>query len=109
MSPNPPKKKNKLGYILKGGFLFHPFVLKQVPLLLLVMIFSFMTICVRYTVDLQIVHIQNLKREEVDMKYKALSKQAELLEMSRESQVIERLKTVNSKLELAKEPPYIIK
>ncbi|HXK75290.1 MAG TPA: FtsL-like putative cell division protein [Bacteroidaceae bacterium] len=109
MSYTPKKKKNNLGYILKGGFLFHPFVLKQVPLLLLVMIFSFMTICVRYTVDLQIVHIQNLKREEVDMKYKALSKQAELLEMSRESKVIQRLHEVNSKLELAKEPPYIIK
>lgn len=55
------------------------------------------------------IEYDKLKKELQDAKYKALSSSSELTEKSRESNVLEMLKSYNdSTIKIASEPPYII-
>ena len=63
----------------------------------------------RYRYQQQMIEYDKLKKELQDAKYKALSSSSELTEKSRESNVLEMLKSYNdSTIKIASEPPYII-
>ena len=55
------------------------------------------------------IEIDKLKKELTDIKYDALTRSSELMELSRQSRIEEYIKTRDSQLQIATNPPYLIK
>ena len=63
----------------------------------------------RYVCQQQTIEIDKLKKELTDIKYDALTRSSELMELSRQSRIEEYIKTRDSQLQIATNPPYLIK
>ena len=61
------------------------------------------------TSDSALFVIDKLKKELTDIKYDALTRSSELMELSRQSRIEEYIKTRDSQLQIATNPPYLIK
>ena len=81
----------------------------QIGVFLLITLFLIFYIANRYSVQKDLIEIDRLQNELQDAKYKALSSSSQLTEKSRESHVLELLKSnKDSVLKIATQPPYII-
>ena len=77
--------------------------------MLLITFFLILYIANRYSIQQKLIEIDKLQTDLQDAKYKALSSNSQLTEESRESHVLEMLKTnADSTLHIADQPPYII-
>lgn len=95
--------------ILGGDFLTAETIRKQIWLILMVVVFTFIYVANRYNCQKDLLEINDLTEKLKDAKYKALASSSELTEMSRESNVLEMLKNnKDSVLHIANQPPYII-
>lgn len=95
--------------ILGGDVLSTSFMRRQVWLFLLIALFIVVYIANRYSCQLDIIEIDALQKELKDAKYKALSSNSKLTELSRQSNVLEMLKNnKDSTLKMPTQPPYII-
>lgn len=95
--------------ILYGDILYTSFIRKQIGVLLLITFFIIIYISNRYNCQQDLIEIDRLTKELKDAKYKALSSSSQLTEKSRESRVLEMLRTTNdSTLHMPNQPPYII-
>ena len=105
-----PQSKNfTLSKILGGEVLNTLTIRKQIWLLLLITFFVIVYISNRYSCQQYLIEIDNLNTELKDAKYKALSSSSMLTEMSRESKVLEMLKTnKDSLLHISTQPPFKI-
>lgn len=95
--------------ILGGDILYAQALRKQIGLMLLITFFLILYIANRYSIQQKLIEIDKLQTDLQDAKYKALSSNSQLTEESRESHVLEMLKTnADSTLHIADQPPYII-
>lgn len=98
-----------LRQILGGDILTAQVIRRQIWLIILVVFFVIIYISNRYSVQKDLIEIDQLQKELQDAKYKALSTRSEITEKSRESNVLEKLRSnKDSVLQIATQPPYII-
>ena len=105
-----PQSSNlTLTKILGGDILTAKFMRRQIWLIILVVGFMIVYIANRYSVQKDLIELDQLQRELQDAKYKALSSSSQITEKSRESNVLDMLKNnKDSILHIATQPPYII-
>ena len=106
---SPQSTKFSLRKILGGDILNTAIIRRQVWLFLLIAFFMVFYVSNRYSCQQDIIELDKLHKQLTEAKYKALSSQSELTEVSRESNVLEMLKNNNdSVLKIASQPPYFI-
>ena len=105
-----PQSSNfTLRKILGGDILTAQFIRRQIWVVILVVGFTIIYISNRYSIQKDLIEIDQLQKELQDAKYKALSSSSQITEKSRESNVLEMLKNnKDSILHIATQPPYII-
>ena len=104
-----PSSTLTLRKILGGDILNAQLVRSQIGIFVLIVVFTIIYVAFRYQCQKDMIAIDRLETELKDAKYKALSSSSVLTERSRESQVLELLKTnKDSLLHIADQPPYII-
>ena len=95
--------------ILGGDILTAQIIRRQIWLIILVVFFVIIYISNRYSIQKDLLELDQLQKELQDTKYKALSTSSQITEKSRESNVLEVLKhSKDSTLHIATQPPYII-
>lgn len=105
----PLSRTFSLKKILGGDILYTSFIRRQVWLFLLIAMFMVVYIANRYSCQQDIIEIDKLQDELLDAKYKALSSNSQLTEKSRQSNILDMLKSnKDSTLKLPTQPPYII-
>lgn len=105
----PLTKNITLRKILGGDILSADIIRKQIWLILIIVLFIVVYISNRYKCQQDLIRISNLTEQLKDAKYRALSSSSDLTQMTRESKVLEQLKTCqDSTLQIATQPPYII-
>lgn len=105
----PQSSRFTLQKILGGDVLNTGVIRRQIWLVVLVAFFMVVYIANRYGCQKDLIEIDNLGKELQDAKYKAMASSSELTEKSRESNVLEALKSNNdTTIHISDEPPYII-
>lgn len=105
----PQSRMFSLRKILGGDILSAAIIRRQVWLILLIVFFMIIYVSNRYSCQQDIIEIDKLHQQLTDAKYKALSSESELTELSRESNVLEMLEdNKDSVLKIASQPPYFI-
>lgn len=105
----PSSSSFSLAKILGGDIWSAQVIRKQIWLIVIVVVFTFIYITNRYHVQKSLIEIDRLKKELQDAKYKALSSSSQITEKSRESKVLEELRAnKDSLLHMSTQPPYII-
>ena len=105
----PLSKSFTLRKILGGDILTTSTIRRQIWVFMLITFFMIVYISNRYSCQQDLIEIDNLQKELQDAKYRALSSNSQLTEKSRESHVLELLKSnKDSVLKIANQPPYII-
>lgn len=95
--------------ILSGDILTAQIIRKQIWLFMLIVVFIIIYISNRYSIQKDLIELDQLQKELQDTKYKALSTSSQITEKSRESNVLDMLKhSKDSTLHIATQPPYII-
>ena len=95
--------------ILGGDIFSAHFLRNNIGLIVLIVVFVIIYISNRYSVLKDLIEIDKLETELSDAKYRALSSSSQLTERSRESHVLEILKTnKDSILKISSRPPFII-
>lgn len=105
------EKKTRASWksIIGGDILATEFFRRQTKLVVLIMLLILFYIHNRYVCQQQMIEIDKLKKELIDIKYEALTRSSELMELSRQSRIEEYIKTRDSQLQTATNPPYLIK
>ena len=105
-----PQSSNfTLRKILGGDILTAQVIRRQIWLVILIVVFIIIYISNRYSIQKDLIEIDQLQNELQDAKYKALSSSSQITEKSRESNVLDMLKNnKDSILHIATQPPYII-
>ena len=95
--------------ILGGDILTAQIIRRQIWLIVLVVFFIIIYISNRYSIQQDMIEIDQLQEELQNAKYKALSSSSQITERSRESNVLKMLQNnKDSVLHIATQPPYII-
>ena len=95
--------------ILGGDILTAQIIRKQIWLFMLIVFFIIIYISNRYSIQKDLIELDQLQKELQDTKYRALSTSSQITEKSRESNVLNMLKhSKDSTLHIATQPPYII-
>lgn len=95
--------------ILGGDILTAQIIRKQIWQFVLIVFFVIIYISNRYSIQKDLIELDQLQKELQDTKYKALSTSSQITEKSRESNVLDVLKhSKDSILHIATQPPYII-
>lgn len=103
------KKRTSLKSILGGDILATDFFRRQTKLFVLIMVFVIFYIHNRYAAQQQMIEIDRLKKELIDIKYDALTRNSELMEKSRQSRIEEYISKKETELHTATHPPYLVK
>lgn len=105
-----PQSSNfTLRKILGGDILSTRLLRNNIWLMITIVIFTIVYISNRYSVQKYLIEIDKLQKELEDAKYRALSSSSQLTEKTRESHILEILKTrKDSVLKMSDRPPYII-
>ena len=105
-----PQSSNfTLRKILGGDILSARFFRNNIWLMITIVFFTIVYISNRYSVQKYLIEIDKLNNELEDAKYRALSSSSQLTEKTRESHILEILKTrKDSVLKMSDRPPYII-
>lgn len=105
----PHSSNFSLRKILGGDILTASVLRNNIWLIVLVVGFVILYITNRYKVQKDLLEIDELDKELVDAKYRALSVSSNLTEKSRESHVLDNLKNgPDSSLKQSDKPPYIV-
>ena len=92
-----------------GDILTAQVIRRQIWLIVLVVFFIIIYISNRYSIQQDLIKIDQLQEELRNAKYKALSSSSQITERSRESNVLKMLQNnKDSVLHIATQPPYII-
>ena len=105
---NAPVGSLSLKQILGGDYLF-ALVRHHILLILFIVFFLVFYIGVRYQCEQDVIEIDQMEKNLVDAKYKALSSSSNLTELCRQSNVLKALhENQDTLLQLSDQPPYII-
>jgi len=94
--------------ILNGNILTKKFIRRQYLLIILMVVLSIVYIDNRYSSEKQITNITELKRKIQDAKYESLTISAELMEISRQSNIFLLLESKGVQLRPGDTPPIVI-
>ena len=94
--------------ILNGNILTKKFFRKQYLLIVLIVVLSILYIDNRYSSEKQMTNISELKRKIQDAKYESLTISAELMEISRQSNILLLLQSKGIPLRPGVTPPIDI-
>ena len=105
-----PQSSNfTLRKILGGDILSARLLRNNIWLIITIVFFTIVYISNRYSVQKCLIDLDKLRNELDDAKYRALSSSSQLTEKTRESHILEILKTrKDSVLKMSDRPPYII-
>lgn len=101
-------KSSTLRDIINGDILTKNFFRKQYLLILLIAFLSFMYVDNRFSYETQLSKVLELKKKIKDVKYESMTVSAELMEISRQSNVVKLLNEKGLDLKVTEIPPYII-
>ncbi len=101
-------KSSTLRDIINGNILTKNFLKKQYPLLILIAFLAFLYVDNRYYSETQLSKVLKLKREIQDIKYESLTISAELMEISRQSNVRKMIQERGLSLSDSNTPPVMI-
>lgn len=105
----PQSSSFTLRKILGGDILTAQIIRRQLWLVMLIVVFVIIYISNRYNVQQDLIEIDKLQVKLQDAKFKALSSSSAITENSRESNVLDMLKSnKDSTLRIPTQPPYII-
>ena len=106
---SPITTRVSLTKILGGDFFTAQILRRNIWLILLIVGIIILYVSNRYSVQKSMIEIDNLKNELQNAKYKSLSVSSQLTEQSRQSNVLDMLKSCqDSALRIADKAPYII-
>lgn len=106
---DPLSSNFSLRKILGGDILTARFIRSQIWVIVLLVFFLVIYISNRYSIQQDMIQIDDLQNQLQDKKYKALSGSSQITERSRESNVLKMLQNnKDSILRHATQPPYII-
>ena len=107
------KKKKKRGGIINtimgGGLFTNELVRRNVPLIALIVFFSFVYVSNRYEYERELKKIERLTKRRDLLKNNLLTLKSEFTSKSRQTQLEKILKDRDSKLMTAQKPMYTIK
>lgn len=101
-------KSSTIKDIINGNILTKNFLRKQYPLMIMIAFLAFLYIDNRYYCETQLSKVLKLKREIQDVKYESLTISAELMEISRQSNVRKMIKERGLTLHETNTPPVVI-
>ena len=102
------RPKITLKDVASGEALGREWLQRQIPFILFLVIIALFYINNRFTYEAQLRDIDRLKKELIDAKYESLTVSEELMQMSRQSYVIDKLREQGSNLEVSTEPAVVI-
>lgn len=94
--------------ILNGNILTKKFLQKQYGLLIMMAVLTFLYVDNRYYCETQQAHEIDLKKQIQDVKYESLTISAELMEISRQSNVLKSVNESGLPLVESNSPPLVI-
>lgn len=103
------RPKISLKDVASGEALGREWLQRQIPFIIFLVMLSLFYINNRFTYEAQLRDVDRLKRELVDAKYESLTVSEELMQMSRQSYVIDKLREQGSNLQISTEPSVVIK
>jgi len=101
-------KSSSVRDILNGEILTKNFFKKQYILLIMISLLAFMYVGNRYSCETQMAKEIQLKKKIQDLKYESLTISSELMQISRQSSVLNMVKTSGLKLAEPTSPPIVI-
>ncbi len=101
-------KSSTLRDIINGNILTKNFLKKQYPLLILIAFLAFLYVDNRYSSETQLSKVLKLKREIQDIKYESLTISAELMKVSKQSNVRKMIYERGLSLSDSNTPPVMI-
>ncbi|MDO9634708.1 MAG: FtsL-like putative cell division protein [Paludibacter sp.] len=101
-------KSSSVRDILNGNILTKKFIRKQYMLLVLLVLLSIFYIDNRYASEKQISRITTLKKNIQDAKYESLTISAELMEISRQSNIYKLMQSKGMQLKPGDTPPIVV-
>ncbi|MDR3652418.1 MAG: FtsL-like putative cell division protein [Paludibacter sp.] len=101
-------KSSSVRDILNGNILTNRFLQKQYGLLIMIACLTFFYIGNRFYCETQQAHEIDLKKKIQDVKYESLTISAELMNISRESNVIKSVNDRGLQLVESTTPPFVI-
>ena len=98
------------GSVLGGDILTAAWIKNQVIFIVVIVLMVIAYITNRYMSQQSMIKINSLKKELAEIRYESMTRSSQLLQRTRESKVIEYLKTTrDSTLNISAQPPYVIK
>ena len=101
-------KSSSLRDVLNGNILTKRFFQKQCGLLIMIAVLAFVYVDNRYYCETQLKQANQLRKELKEIKYESLTISAELMQISRRSNVLKMINEKGIKLVEATEPPIKI-
>lgn len=94
--------------VISGNFLTKDNMLRLLPFVIFFLVFSLVSIGLRFSCESRIAEIDNLQRKLKDVKHEALTLSSELLGKSKQSQIMQLLSEKDSTLNMLDCPPFVI-
>lgn len=101
-------KSSSIRDILNGNILTKRFIQKQYGLIIMIAIFAFLYVDNRYYCETQLAKEVELKKSIQDLKYESLTNSAELMQLSRQSTVLQMINDRGVNLIQTATPPIVI-
>jgi hypothetical protein len=95
--------------VFSGHIFNKDFFIKNLPLMLFIIFFLFIHVGLRYSCEKKIVEIEKARKELLDVKYDALTRSSQLLEMHKQSSIQDLVETKDPTLKPSNTPPLVIK
>lgn len=108
-SAEPKKKRNWLSKLLAGDILLENIVQKNILVILLSFVLVILYINNRYQYQQDLIEKNKLEIMLQDIKYRALTRSADLMDKSRQSKIEEHIARKGIDLKIPSNPPYVIK
>ncbi len=102
-------KNISLRDVINGRLFTRSLIANQLPFALFLAFFAFMYIGNHYRMEEQMREIAVLNRELKSLRYEAITTSSELMFMSKQSEVLKKIRNKNLKLEELREPPRHLK
>lgn len=100
--------KNFLTDILDGSLFANELFVKQVPMIIMIFVLALISIAIRNSIEESYRYKTRLESEVKELKYESISISAGLMFISKQSEVVKRIKSSGINLEESVEPPIKI-
>lgn len=104
------ERQSRVGWreVMAGDVLSREALRRQTPFVVLIVLLSLLLVYNRFAHEAELRQIESLKKELTDVKNRSLTISKELMQMSRQSYVMEKLAEQGSTLKLSSQPAVAI-